>query len=88
LNVDVTLKNDSPDAFNYNVLEFSLQDDQDYTYKNALSDVEPYLTVGAIQPGQTTRGFISYEVPSGNQAVKLIYTPSFFGTSQIIVELN
>lgn len=86
--IDVTLKNNSEDAYNYNVLEFSLQDNEDYSYTNAVSDIEPYLTVGAIQPGQTTRGFIAYEIPETNEPVKLIYTPNFWGTKQIIVELK
>lgn len=86
--VDVTLRNDSNDAYNYNVLEFGLQDNEDYSYTNAVTDIEPYLTVGAIQPGQTTRGFIAYEIPSENEPVKLIYTPDFWGTSQVIIELR
>lgn len=86
--VDVTLKNNSAEAYSYNVLEFSLQDNKDYSYTNAATDIEPYLTVGAIQPGQTTRGFIAYEIPAENEPDKLIYTPDFWGTSQVIVELK
>jgi len=86
--VDVTLRNDSEEAYNYNVLEFSLQDNQDYSYSNATTDIKPCLTVGAIQPGQTTRGFIAFEIPSENESVKLVYTPSFWGTAQVIIELR
>lgn len=86
--LDITLRNDSDEAYNYNVLEFKLQDNQDYSYTNAVADIEPYLATGAIQQGQSARGFIAYEIPSENEPVKLIYTPSFWGTSQIIVELE
>jgi len=86
--LDITLKNDSDEAYNYNVLEFKLQDSQDYSYTNAVTDIEPYITTGAIQPGQTTRGFVPFEMPTENEPVKLIYTPSFWGTSQVIIELE
>ncbi len=86
--VDVSLKNDSSDAFNYNVLEFRLQDNQDYQYTNAVSDLDPYLTVGVLQPSQTTRGFIVYEIPQDNNSVRLTSTPGFWDRAQIIIELK
>jgi len=86
--VDITLRNDSEEAYNYNVLEFSLQDNQDYSYSNAVTDIKPSISIGAIQPGQTTRGFIAFEIPSENKPVKMIYTPSFWGTAQVIIELE
>lgn len=86
--VDITLQNNSDEAYNYNVLEFNLQDNEDYSYTNALADIEPYLTTGAIQPGQRTRGYIPFEIPTENEPVKLTYTPNFWGTSQIIIELE
>lgn len=88
VSVDVSLKNNSSDSYNYNVLDFRLQDNQDYTYTNSVSDIEPYITTGVIQPGQTTRGYITYEIPEENEPIKLTYTPSFFGTSQVIIELK
>jgi hypothetical protein len=88
VSVDVTLANSSKDAFNYNVLNFRLQDDKDYTYSNAVSDQEPYLTTGAVQPGEKVRGFITYEIPNLNTPAKFIFTPGFLGTSQIIIDLT
>ncbi|RJR28926.1 DUF4352 domain-containing protein [Candidatus Microgenomates bacterium] len=86
--VDVTLKNNGDEAYSYNVLEFSLQDNKDYSYTNAATDIEPYITVGAIQPGQSVRGFIAFEIPKENEPVKIVYTPDFWGTSQVIIELK
>lgn len=88
MSVDLTLTNNSKDAFSYNVLNFRLQDDKDYSYDHAVSDQEPYLTVGAIQPGEKVRGFITYEIPQGNTPAKLIFTPGFLSTSQIIITLT
>lgn len=88
MSVDLTLTNNSKDAFSYNVLNFRLQDDKDYSYDHAVSDQEPYLTVGAIQPGEKVRGFITYEIPQGNTPAKLIFTPGFLSTSQIIIALT
>lgn len=86
--LDLTLRNSGKEPFNYNVLEFELQDNENYKYTNSASDKNPYLTVGVIQPGQNTRGFIVYEIPESNKPTKLIYTPDFFSLSQVIIELN
>ncbi len=86
--VDISLTNTSKDAFDYNVLDFRLQDNQSYSYTNAATDHEPYLTTGALQPGQTTRGFIDYEIPANNTPSQVVFTPGFLSTSQIIITLT
>ncbi len=86
--VDISLTNTSKDAFDYNVLDFRLQDNQSYSYTNAATDHEPYLTTGALQPGQTTRGFIDYEIPGNNTPTQVVFTPGFLSTSQIIITLT
>lgn len=86
--VDISLKNDSSEPFSYNALDFKLQDDKDYQYSHGAFDISPYLSYGALQPGQTTRGFIGYEIPVDNVPAKLIFTPGIFGLNQIIVELQ
>lgn len=86
--VDVSIKNDSKEAINYNLFDFKLQDDKDYSYSTGLADKEPSFSSGALQPGQSTRGFLSFEIPTGNQATKLVFTPEFLSTSQIIFELK
>lgn len=86
--VDITLKNNSKDPYSYNALEFKLQDNQDYGYTMAMSDKEPSLSSDALQPGLTTRGFITFEIPEGNTPTKLVYTPGFWNLSQIIVDLT
>jgi hypothetical protein len=86
--VDITLQNNSKDPYTYNVLEFKLHDNQDYGYDMAVSDKEPTLSTGTIQPGEKTRGFITFEIPVNNTPAKLVYTPGFWNLSQIIVDLT
>ncbi len=86
--VDITLQNNSKDPYIYNALEFKLHDNQDYSYDMAVSDKDPQLSSGTIQPGEKTRGFITYEIPEGNTPAKLEYTPGFWNLSQIIVDLT
>lgn len=86
--IDVSIKNDSKEAVNYNTFDFKLQDDKDYSYTFGFADKEPAFGSGVLQPGQTTRGFLSYEIPAVNLAAKLVFTPEFLSTSQIIFELK
>lgn len=86
--VDITMRNGSDEAFNFNSSEFKLQDNKDYTYDDAVTDKEPSIGFEVIQPGQKFRGFLAYEIPKSNTPTKLIFTPGFLSLSQIIIELN
>ena len=86
--VDITMRNDSGEAFDFNFSEFKLQDNKDYTYDDAFTDKEPSIGFEVIQPGQKFRGFLDYEIPKSNTPTKLIFTPGFLSLSQIIFELN
>lgn len=85
---DITLKNNSKEPYMYNPLEFKLHDNQDYGYDIAVSDKNPTLNSGTLQPGQTTRGFITFEIPEANTPTKLVYTPGFWSLSQIIIDVT
>ncbi len=86
--VDITLQNNAKDPYTYNALEFKLHDNQDYGYDEAVSDKTPALSTGTIQPGEKTRGFITFEIPTDNTPAKLVYTPGFWNLSQIIIDLT
>lgn len=86
--VDITLQNNAKDPYTYNALEFKLHDNQDYGYTMAMSDKDPALNTGALQPGEKIRGFITFEIPTNNSPAKLVYTPGFWNLSQIIVDLT
>ncbi|RJO61567.1 DUF4352 domain-containing protein [candidate division WS5 bacterium] len=86
--VDIGLQNDGKEAIDYNVYDFKLQDNQDYSYQQAFATKDPSYGSGALQPAQKTRGFIVFEIPTANTPAQLIYTPSFWSTEQIIVSLQ
>lgn len=88
VNVDISIENAGTEAITVNVLDFALQDSDGYSYTNAATSKEPYLTVETVQPGRKVRGFISYEVPSGASGFELVYTPSWWSTGQVIIDLG
>lgn len=84
---DIGIQNGGKEAINYNTFDFKLQDNKDYSYDSSFSDKSPSFSSGALQPGQKTRGFITYEVDTANTASKVIFTPSFWSDEQIIFEI-
>lgn len=87
--VDITQENQGVDPRNYNVWDYKLQDSQDFTYQTAMASCrEPAFSSGTLQKGQKTRGFITFEIPKENTATKLIFTPSWLSTEQIIINLQ
>jgi len=87
--VDITQENQGADPRSYNVWDYKLQDSQDFTYQTAMTSCrEPGFSAGTLQKGQKTRGFITFEIPKENTAAKLIFTPSWLSTEQIIINLE
>lgn len=89
--IDISLTNSSKDAFNYDASEFFLQDNQSTRYSNVAIDHEPSLTTGELKSGQTSRGFIDYEIPAHITPTQLVYIPDipgFLSTSRIIIDLT
>lgn len=86
--VDITQENKGTDSKDYNTFDYKLQDNQDYRYENTYSDKEPSFSSGILQPGAKTRGFITFEIPANNTANKLIFTPSWWTSSQIEIDLK
>lgn len=87
--VDVTQENDGDDSRSYNLWDFKLQDDKDFSYQTSLSACKnPAFGAGDLQKGQKTRGFITFEIPKENKATKLIFTPSWLSSDQIMIELQ
>jgi hypothetical protein len=87
--VDVELENSDNQPIDYNVYDFEIQDENSYTYKQALiGDKEPRYSSGTLQPGRKIRGFITFEVPNESARFELIFTPDLFSASQIIIDLT
>jgi len=86
--VDIVHKNSGDDPTDYNMFDFQLQDNKGYTYQPASTDKEPRFGSGTLQKGRQVRGFLTFEIPKKNKVKELIFTPSFWGTDQIIIKLT
>jgi len=86
---DITQENVGSIPKDYNLWYFKLQDNKDYSYTTAiLSCKEPMFGFGTLQPTMKTRGYITFEIPQGNQPSKLIFTPDWWEMEQIIIEVK
>lgn len=73
--LDVTLTNQSEETVSHSDLDFQLQDDKYRSYNVGLTDLEPSLGYGTLQPGESVRGFLSFELPEGARPSTLVYRP-------------
>lgn len=48
---------------------------RDYTY--GASVPEPTFTLGTVQPNETSRGWITFEVPNNERSISITYDPTF-----------
>jgi len=86
---DVSQENVSSTPRDYNLWDFTLQDDKNYSYQTTLADCkEPNFSSGTLQPGMKTRGYVTFQIPEANQPSKLIFTPSWLSAEQIIVNVK
>lgn len=86
---DITQENSGTNTRDYNVWDFKLQDDKDFTYQTAFATCKsPAFSAGALQPGQKTRGYITFEIPQNNNPSQLIFTPNWLSSEQIIINLK
>lgn len=85
---DISQENTGSEPRSYNLWNFTLQDDKNYSYQTAFANCkEPSFGSGTLQPAMKTRGYITFEIPQGNNPAKLIFSPDWWGTKQIIIEL-
>jgi hypothetical protein len=83
---DITQENSGAEAKSYNVLDFKLQDDKDFTYTLGFSMCkQPSFGSGTLQQNQKTRGYITFEIPKDNNPTSIIFTPSWLSSDQIII---
>lgn len=84
--IDVTIVNNSGKTISYNVLDFTLQDGQAYTYTYTPGK-DPFLNCGDLERGRSVRGWITFEVPAASSNYTVIYKPSMVGKDQLILKL-
>ena len=83
--VDWSIVNQGTQSLDINPLDFRLQTTDGFVIAegNGAGLPEPQLDLATLDPGQSVRGYIAYDVPAGAQIARLFYQP--FGSSQLIV---
>lgn len=82
--VDWTIKNDGTTDMSVNRLDFKLQTADDFVIQRATTTTrEPDLTTARLGPGQTVRGWLTYDVPKGARLKAAVYQPS--GARQFVI---
>lgn len=86
--VDVTQENQGTDSMSANPLDFTLRDNQDFSYSHTNLDCkEPAFELGTLSNGHKQRGFITFEIIKENSPKQVVFTPSVWSSSQIIIDL-
>lgn len=86
--VDVTQENQDSDSIATSPLDFTLRDNQDYSYSyNYYACKKPMFDTGTLSSRQKQRGFLTFEIMKDNTPKQLIFTPGWLSSSQIIIDL-
>jgi hypothetical protein len=76
--LEVTFENSGTRSTSYAFYNASLRAADNRLYSpTIISGPTPLLSSTTLLPGQTTRGWITFELPAGAQALTFAYTPLF-----------
>jgi hypothetical protein len=88
ITVDITQENQGTEPVSYNLWDFKLRDDKEFSYSTALAGCkDPSFSSGTLVKGDKTRGFITFEIPASNTPSKVIFNPSWWSNGQITITL-
>ena len=77
IRIDVTIKNISSDLVPFSEFDFVVADETGLRYQRAFSAALPgELTDGELNPAETVRGKIVFEIPDDSLGLRLLYAPS------------
>ncbi len=85
--VDVSLENTGTAQINYNPFFAKLKTADNREYNPTVGAAEPSLKSGEQRPGETVRGWITFEIPADARPATLIYDPPLL-RSRVTVDLN
>lgn len=85
--VNVTIRNLGTDEISYNPFDFKMQDADGAQESTSFASLDDQLNSGTLAGGGKVTGSMSFELPKG-QMGKLIFTPSFWSSQRIVVEVN
>jgi hypothetical protein len=84
---DVTVENTGTAQISFNPFYFTIKGTDNREYSQAFGGMEPSLNSGQHQPGEATRGWVTFEVPEGLPLATLTYDPTF-GKSRVLFDLR
>lgn len=85
--VNVKLVNGSSTGHSYSSADFKIQDSTgNRLYTTYVSGVPNTIDFGELASGGSVVGNLAFEVPKGDKNLKLVFSPSFWG-SEVIVKL-
>ena len=86
--LDVSIKNVSNTSQDYGTFDFKLSDSDDFSYDSTFVNQPRELDFGSLNPGETIRGELGFELPADSLPDRLIYDPGFFGEGRIDIDLR
>lgn len=85
--VDLTIKNNRKEAISISpILNFKVQNENNKKFAIVLSDKNPTIN-SVIDPGKSTRGFLTFEVDEESKNLDLIFSPDFMSKENVIIAL-
>jgi hypothetical protein len=87
VSIDVSIKNTGTKPIGYNPFYFKLKSADNREYTATIGGVDPALKSGDHQPGEASRGWVTFEVPEGMALATVTYDPTF-GSSRATFDLR
>jgi hypothetical protein len=85
---DVSVANTGTAQIDYNPNFFRLKSVDNREYDLAFGGPEPNLSYGKQQPGDTSRGWVTFEVPEGVGLATLTYDPTFGRVRAVVFDVR
>jgi len=88
--VHVSIENNGEDDISYNPFNFKMKNSNGQIEDQGLItvDSDTSLSSGDLAPGGNVSGTLSFEQPKDDEGLQLIFEPGFWGTDEIIFNLN
>lgn len=74
VSIEVTYENTGSVDGTFDPSNFELKDNEDHRYKREYSGRDPILESSFLPPGQTVKGFITYEVLEESEIIEVVYS--------------
>jgi hypothetical protein len=86
--IEVLYENRTSDkTLDYNPYDWKVTDSDSYTYEPGVGSKTPTLEMGTLNPGQKTRGWITFETAQEGQGFKAQFQPNWLSNENVLVEL-